>query len=80
MSAKTGFWSAFGALVGGAAGAAAGYYAAQARPAFRYANAHRGRGQELEDAMVVGGAAGAVVGAFIGGAVSGDDSPPQLQR
>lgn len=77
-SAKTGFWSALGALVGGAAGAAAGYYAAQARPALRYAGAHRGRGQELEDAMIVGGAAGSVVGAFIGGAVSSDDTPPQL--
>jgi hypothetical protein len=79
MSAKSGFWSALGALVGGTAGAAAGYYAAQARPSFRYAGAHRGRGQELEDAMVVGGSAGAVVGAFIGGAVSADDAP-QLPR
>jgi hypothetical protein len=30
----------------------------------------------MEDAMVVGGATGAVVGAFIGGTVAGEESPP----
>jgi len=30
-NAKTGIWSAIGAVVGGAAGAAAGHYAAKAR-------------------------------------------------
>jgi hypothetical protein len=33
----------------------------------------------VEDAMVVGGAAGAVVGAFIGGTIAGDDPPKQLR-
>lgn len=70
-NAKTGLWSAFGALLGGAAGAAAGHYAAKARPR----RAHSA--QEMEDAMVVGGATGAVVGAFIAGAAAGDP-PPQL--
>jgi hypothetical protein len=80
-SAKTGFWSAFGALLGGAAGAYAGKLAATHRPVYRYGFRARGRGAEVEDAMVVGGAAGAVVGAFIGGAASGEDKPatPQLK-
>lgn len=71
-SAKTGLWSAFGALLGGAAGAAAGHYAAKARPT-------GGSVQQVEDAMVVGGASGAVLGAFIGGAFSGEE-PKQLPR
>jgi hypothetical protein len=74
-NAKTGLWSAIGALIGGAAGAAAGRYAADYRPRTRYAPAS-GRGNEIEDAMVVGGAAGAVIGAFIGGTASGEDPPP----
>ncbi|KKL74520.1 hypothetical protein LCGC14_2064040, partial [marine sediment metagenome] len=61
---KTGLWSAFGALLGGAMGVAAGHYAAKARP--RYASGPAG-GAAVEDAMVIGGATGAVVGAFIGG-------------
>lgn len=77
MAAKTGLWSAFGALVGGALGAAAGNYAAKARP--RYAGG-RTRGEEVEDAMVVGGASGAVLGAFIGGAASSPEQPKQLPR
>jgi hypothetical protein len=73
-NAKTGLWSAIGALLGGAAGAAAGRYAAaDLRPRVRYAAA---RGDDIEDAMVVGGAAGAVLGAFIGGTVAGEELPP----
>ena len=81
-NARTGFVSAIGALVGGALGAAAGKYASEARPRYRYANAPMPRrgpsGADVEDAMVVGGAAGAVLGAFIGGTVAGEDPPPQL--
>ena len=75
-NAKTGLWSAIGALVGGAAGAMAGKYAAEYRPGVRYTASNRGRGQEIEDAMVVGGATGAVVGAFIGGTAGGVEEPP----
>jgi hypothetical protein len=40
----------------------------------------RARGApELEDAMVVGGATGAVVGAFLGGTIAGEDPPKQLR-
>lgn len=76
-SAKTGFWSAIGAVLGGAAGAYAGQFAAKARPRVRY---FKSRGGDIEDAMVIGGATGAVVGAFIGGAVSSEDTPPQLSK
>ena len=82
-NASTGFWSALGAVVGGAAGAAAGHYAQKSRPRARYANAPRPRtqGDIMEDAMVIGGAAGAVVGAFLGGTMAGEDPvPPQLTR
>lgn len=82
-NARTGLLSALGAVLGGAAGAAAGHYAAKMRPRARYANAFkfRGRGQDIEDAMVVGGATGAVVGAFLGGTIAGEDpAPPQLKR
>jgi len=73
-NAKTGICSAIGAVLGGAAGAAAGRYAAMARPArARYAG---GQSQAVEDAMVVGGATGAVVGAFFAGTVAGEDEPP----
>lgn len=76
-NAKTGIWSAVGAVVGGAAGAAAGHYAAKARPIHRYANAPHGvRGRDVEDAMVIGGAIGAVTGAFFAGTVAGEDEPP----
>ena len=83
MNAKAGLSSALGALLFGVGGAYAGRYAAEMRPRVRYAAA--GRGSEIEDAMVVGGAAGAVVGAFIGGAIGGNDPVPatptgQLQR
>lgn len=76
-SAKVGILSALGAVVGGALGATAGRYAATARPRVRYA-AQRGRGHEIEDAMVVGGAAGAVFGAFVAGTLASDESPPAL--
>lgn len=78
-NSSTGFWSAVGAVLGGAAGAAAGHYAAQLRPRVRYASESRPRvlGRDVEDAMVVGGATGAVVGAFIGGAIAGEEPPPK---
>ena len=53
MNTKTGFWSAFGAIVGGAIGMTATKYAVRARSS---------------NAMVVGGTAGAMIGAFVGGA------------
>lgn len=91
-NAKTGIFSALGALVGGLAGAAAGRYAAESRPRHRYSYGEDrpGRrtpaGSEVEDAMVVGGATGAVVGAFLGGTLAGEPEPaatpqpPQLPR
>ncbi len=72
-NAKTGLASAVGALVGGALGAVAGNYAAKYRPRARYVTF---RGSSVEDAMVVGGATGAVLGAFIGGTMAGEESPP----
>lgn len=81
-NAKTGLFSALGALVGGFAGAQAGKYAAQTRPRYRYAE--QPHGPEVEDAMVVGAAAGAVLGAFIAGAATGEPAapaaPPQLKQ
>lgn len=75
--ASTGFWSALGAVVGGAAGATAGYYAEQYRPRARHV---RRTSTTVEDAMVVGGATGAVAGAFIGGMLAGNKpTPPQLK-
>jgi hypothetical protein len=82
-NARTGFWSALGAVLGGAAGATAGYYAAQFRPRITYQRrrVHARGEQEIEDAMVIGGATGAVVGAFIGGTAAGEEKPPpQLPR
>lgn len=77
MSAKTGLWSAFGALLGGVAGAAAGHYAATMRPRARYVTASRG--DNTEDAMVVGGATGAVFGAFLGGVIGAETPQPPQQ-
>ncbi len=77
-NAATGFWSALGAVAGGVAGAYAGRYAVTMRPRVRYAHEAKPRASELEDAMVIGGATGAVVGAFIAGAVTGEDAPPQI--
>jgi hypothetical protein len=77
MNNKTGFWSAFGALVGGAIGATTAKYAVQVRPRHSYTG--RPPGTEIEDAMVIGGAAGAMIGAFVGGGASSpkDTSPPK---
>jgi hypothetical protein len=76
-NARTGLWSAFGALLGGVAGAAAAKYVVEARPRGRADS--RERGAEVEDAMVVGGAAGAVLGAFVAGAATGEETPrPRL--
>ena len=74
-NAKTGLMSALGALIGGALGATAGHYAARARPR------RAGSVQEIEDAMVVGGATGAVVGAFFAGTAAGAETPvAQVQQ
>lgn len=84
---STGLWSALGALAGGAAGAYAAKYVAQARPRFQYASAPgasppptrrrppAGSGESIEDAMIVGGALGAMVGAFVGGTAAGEPAP-----
>jgi len=69
-SARTGIWSAVGAFVLGTVGALAGREVAKAHPGVRYAV--RRRSGHVTDVMVAGGAAGAVVGAFIGGALAGD--------
>jgi hypothetical protein len=77
--ARTGLFAALGAVLGGAAGAAAGYAAAKYRPRLSYSVRARGA-QEIEDAMVIGGAAGAVVGAFVGGTIASKDPTPVLPR
>jgi hypothetical protein len=64
MSAKTGFWSAAGALAGGALGAMAGKYATPARS------------RQRVGAVLVGGAAGGTLGAFVGGALAGPSRGP----
>lgn len=75
-NAQTGLWSAVGAVLGGLAGASVAKYAVQSRPRAR--SASRGA-DEVEDAMVVGGAAGAVVGAFVFGTAAGEEPPrPRL--
>lgn len=72
-NAATGVWCAFGAILGGLAGAAAGKYVAQSRPR------HSSDVSDVEDAMVVGGATGAVFGSFVAGAVMGEEAPrPRL--
>ena len=72
-NATTGMWSALGAILGGVAGAAAAKYAVQSRPR------NQRTASEVEDAMVVGGATGAVFGAFVAGAVTGEEAPrPRL--
>jgi len=77
-NARTGLWSAIGALAGAVAGAAAGKYAVETRPRYSYATEQRRRpgASEVEDAMVVGGATGAVLGAFFAGTAAGEDPPP----
>ena len=74
-NAKTGLLAAIGAVLGGVVGATAGKYVAQARPRHSYSGG-RASSSEVEDAMVIGGAAGATIGAFIAGTVAGDP-PPQ---
>jgi uncharacterized membrane protein YfcA len=81
-NAKTGLAAAVGAIFGGAVGAAAGRYAALNRPRLRYTTGEsrrKGRGQAVEDAMVIGGGVGATVGAFLGGTIAGNDPPKQLR-
>jgi uncharacterized protein YcfJ len=73
MSAKTGIWSAIGALAGGVAGAAVGHYAAGTHRRMHYSAE---RNSPVADAMVTGGAIGAVFGAFLGGTVANDEPPP----
>jgi outer membrane lipoprotein SlyB len=76
-NARTGMWSALGAILGGVAGAAAAKYVVESRPRGR--SGQRDRSSEVEDAMVVGGAAGAVLGSFVAGAATGEGAPaPQL--
>lgn len=77
-SANTGFWAAFGTVVGGVAGAFAGRYAAIYRPRARYSGGGT-KSADIEDAMVIGGATGAVVGAFIAGTAAGEEPPKQLR-
>jgi hypothetical protein len=71
-NARTGMWSALGAILGGVAGAAAGKYAAQTRPRGRRDRQGEDLRGDVEDAMVVGGSAGAVLGAFVAGAAMGE--------
>ena len=72
-NARTGMWSAVGALFGGIAGVAAARYIVETRPRSKSASQHD-RGAEIEDAMIVGGATGAVLGAFIAGAATGEEA------
>lgn len=76
-NAKTGIWAAIGALAGGAAGAFIGKHVAETRPR---AYGGRAKAEAVEDAIVVGGAAGAVFGAFVTGAAVGEETPPQLAQ
>lgn len=68
-NAKTGLWSAVGALIGGVAGAYAGKLAVEYAPR-RYYGAPK-----VTDAMATGAAAGAVVGAFAAGTMAGEATP-----
>ena len=89
---KTGLWAAIGALAGGLLGVTTARYVAVSRPRYRYGYGEqppqpapkpskRGGpvGPEVEDAMIVGGAAGAMLGAFIGGTAAGEDETPPQQ-
>lgn len=76
-NSKTGIWAALGAVAGGLAGAQAGKYASQYRPRGYHSTS---RGHETEDAMVIGGAVGSVIGAFVGGTMAGEDEKPQLTK
>ena len=72
-NAKTGLWSAVGALLGGVAGAFAGKAAVQYKPR-QYYGARRG--SEVADAMAVGAATGAVIGSFAAGTMAGEAHVP----
>ena len=65
-NAKTGLWSAVGALFGGVVGAYAGKLAVQYYPKKYYGM------PKVADAMATGAAAGAVVGAFAAGTMAGE--------
>ncbi len=72
-NAKTGLWSAVGALFGGVAGAYAGKLVAEHAPRKYYG------GRNVGDAMAAGAATGAVVGAFAAGTMAGEPTAaPQL--
>jgi hypothetical protein len=75
-NARTGLWSAVGALLGGVAGAFAGKAVVQYTPR-KYYGARRD--VNVADAMATGAAAGAVVGAFAAGTMAGESTHlPQL--
>ena len=79
MNTKAGFWSALGAVVGSVVGATAAKYAVQARPRHRYDEDPDGPG--VDAASIMGGAAGAIIGAFVGGAVGAPEEPlPELTK
>jgi hypothetical protein len=80
MNSKAGFWSAVGALVGGVVGAASAKYAAEVRPRSRLRYDAMQEGSPVEDAMIIGGAAGAVLGAFVGGAAGASEETPQITK
>jgi len=69
-NAKTGLWSAVGALFGGVVGAYAGKLVAEHAPRKYYG------GSNVGDAMATGAAAGAVVGAFAAGTMAGETAAP----
>jgi hypothetical protein len=76
-NAKTGLWSAVGALLGGVAGAYAGKAVIRYTPRKYYG----ARKVSVADAMATGAAAGAVVGAFAAGTMSGEaTAPPVLPK
>ncbi len=65
-NARTGLWSAVGALFGGVVGAYAGKVVAQHAPRKYYG------GTNVADAMATGAAGGAVIGAFAAGTMAGE--------
>lgn len=75
-NAKTGLWSAVGALFGGVVGAYAGKAVHQYQPRRGY----YGKGGDVADAMAVGAATGAVIGSFAAGTMAGESVPAQLPK
>ncbi len=65
-NARTGLWSAVGALFGGVVSAYAGKVVAQHAPRKYYG------GINVADAMATGAAGGAVIGAFAAGTMAGE--------